>query len=54
MFFMETNSHGIVSMLTQASTTWHQKYEEGTVATSLRATLWGVLLMEWQARLWRK
>ena len=26
----------------------------GTVATSLRATLWGVLLMEWQARLWRK
>ena len=25
----KTNSHGIVSMLTQASTTWHQKYEGG-------------------------
>ena len=35
-------------MLTQASTAWHQEYE-GTVKTSLRATLWGVLLMEWQA-----
>ena len=35
-----------------ASTTWHQKYEEGTVKkTLLRATMWGVLLMEWKARL---
>ena len=52
--FMETHSHGIVSMHTQASTAWHQKYEEGTVKTSLRAMLWGVLLMEWQARLIEK
>ena len=49
--WMETNSHGIVGMLTQASTAWHQEFEEGTVNTSLRATLWGVILMEWQARL---
>ena len=39
-------------MHTQAA--WHQKYEEGTVKTSLRAMLWGVLLMEWQARLIEK
>eukprot|EP00439_Symbiodinium_sp_Y106_P069638 s5128_g12.t1 len=31
-FFMETNSHGIIGLLTQASTMWHQKFEEGTVA----------------------
>ena len=51
VFFMETNSHGIIGLLTvtQASATWHQKFEEGTVRTSLRATLWGVILMERQA-----
>ncbi|CAE7212621.1 TRPT1 [Symbiodinium natans] len=51
VFFLDTTNHGIVSMLIQASATWNTKFEEGTVNTSLRATLWGVLLMEWKARL---
>ena len=38
-------------MLAQASTTRHQGFEAGTVTTSLKATLWGILLMEWQLRL---
>ena len=29
------------------SQAWHQQFEAGTVTTSLRATLWGVLLLEW-------
>ncbi|CAE7279311.1 unnamed protein product [Symbiodinium natans] len=51
VFFLDTTNHGIVSMLIQASATWNTKFEECTVNTSLRATLWGVLLMEWKARL---
>ena len=52
-FFMETNSHGIIGLLTQASTMWHQKFEEGTVRTSLRATLWGAKRMHKCSR-WRR
>ena len=51
VLFLETGNHGMINVLVQASQTWHQKYEAGTVTTSLRATLWGVLLLEWQARL---
>ena len=51
VLFMATGSHSTISMLTQASQAWHQQYEAGAVTTSLRATLWGVLLLEWQARL---
>ena len=46
VFFMETGNHGLISMMIQASQAWHQKYEAGTVTTSLRATLWGVLLLD--------
>ena len=51
LLFMETGNHGMINMMTQASQAWHQQYEAGAVTTSLRATLWGVLLLEWQARL---
>ncbi|CAE7336147.1 pksN [Symbiodinium pilosum] len=51
VLFLETGNHGMINMLIQASQAWHQQYEAGTVTTTLRATLWGVLLLEWQARL---
>ena len=53
VLFLETGNHGMISMLIQASQAWRQQYEAGTVTTTLRATLWGVLLLEWQARLTR-
>lgn len=51
VFFLETGSHGLLGLLIQASQAWHQQYEAGSVTTSLRATLWGVLLLEWKTRL---
>ena len=49
--FLEVGHHGLIGMLVQASQAWHQHFEAGTVTTSLRATLWGVLLLEWKTRL---
>ena len=51
VFFLEVGHHGLIGMLVQASQAWHQQFEAGTVTTSLRATLWGVLLLEWKTRL---
>ncbi|CAE6924592.1 unnamed protein product [Symbiodinium sp. CCMP2592] len=51
VFFLETGPHGMVGLLAQASQNWHQQFELGNIKQSLRSTLWGVLLMEWQARL---
>ena len=51
VFFMETGHHGLIGMMIQASQAWRQKYEAGSATTSLRATLWRVLLLEWKARL---
>ncbi|CAE7406544.1 unnamed protein product [Symbiodinium sp. CCMP2592] len=51
VFFLETGPHGMVGLLVQASQNWHQQFELGNIKQSLRSTLWGVLLMEWQARL---
>ena len=50
VFFLEVGHHGLIGMLVQASQAWHQQFEAGTVTTSLRATLWGVLLLEWKTR----
>ena len=49
--FPRSGSSRTDRMLVQASQAWHQHFEAGTVTTSLRATLWGVLLLEWKTRL---
>eukprot|EP00439_Symbiodinium_sp_Y106_P002917 s10371_g1.t1 len=41
----------LTSLEADRSYAWHQHFEAGTVTTSLRATLWGVLLLEWKTRL---
>ena len=48
VIFLETGNHGMIDMMIQASQTWHQQYEAGTVKTALRATLWG--LCSWNGR----